>query len=140
MKLYTHLNFGGNCEAAFRYYERHLGGRITMLLRVRDLPPQVKPPPGSPDAVIHARLSVAGVELIGNDVPPNYFQPIRSSYVYLALDSAEAAEKVWAALAEGGEVTMPIAETFFATRFGQLRDRFGTLWTILHELNTASPG
>src|SRR6266576_2813702 len=57
MKLYTHLNFGGNCEAAFRYYEQHLGGRITMLLRVRDLPPEVKPPPGSPDAVIHARLA-----------------------------------------------------------------------------------
>ena len=133
MKLYTHLNFGGNCEAAFRYYEQHLDGRITMLLRVRDLPPEVKPPPGSRDAVIHARLSVAGVELIGNDVPPNYFKSIRSSYVYLALDSAESAEQVWAALADGGEVTSPIAETFFATRYGQLRDRFGTLWTILHE-------
>ena len=133
MKLYTHLNFGGTCEAAFRYYEQHLRGHITMLLRVRDLPPEVKPPPGSRDAVIHARLSVAGVELIGNDVPPNYFKPIRSSYVYLALDSAESAEQVWVALADGGEVTSPIAETFFATRYGQLRDRFGTLWTILHE-------
>ena len=133
MKLYTHLNFGGNCEAAFRYYEKHLGGRITTLLRVRDLPPEVKPPPGSGDAVIHAVLSVAGVELIGNDVPANLFKPVRSCYVYLAADSTEAAEKVWAALSEGGEVTMPIAETFFATRFGQLRDQFGTLWTVLHQ-------
>jgi PhnB protein len=133
MKLYTHLNFGGNCEAAFRYYEQYLGGRITMLMRVRDLPANVPPPPGSRDAVIHARLSVAGVELIGNDVPPNYFKPIRSSYVYLAVDSAEGAEKIWGALAEAGEVTMPLAETSFATRFGQLRDQFGTLWTVLHE-------
>ena len=134
MKLYTHLNFGGNCEEAFRFYEQHLGGRITMMLKASELPPEaLKPPGGSPDAVIHVRMSVAGVELIGNDVPSDRFQPIRSSYLYLAVDSAEAADKIYAALAEGGEVSMPIAETFFATRFAQLRDRFGTLWTILHE-------
>src|SRR5690606_26293063 len=74
MKLYTHLNFGGDCEKAFRYYEEHLDGRITMMLRVRDLPADVPGPPGSPDAVIHARMSVAGVELIGNDVPSNTFK------------------------------------------------------------------
>lgn len=134
MKLYTQLNFGGNCEEAFRFYEQHLGGRITMMMKASDLPPQApKPPGGSPEAVIHARMNVAGVELIGNDVPPDRFKPIRSSYLYLAVDSAEAADKIYAALAEGGEVSMPIAETFFATRFAQLRDRFGTLWTILHE-------
>jgi PhnB protein len=133
MKLYTHLNFGGNCEEAFRFYEKHLGGRITMMMRASELPAQVPAPPGSADAVIHARMNVAGVELIGNDVPPNHFKPIRSSYLYLAVDSAEAADEIYKALAEGGEVSMPIAETFFATRFAQLRDRFGTLWTILHE-------
>jgi len=133
MKLYTHLNFGGNCEQAFRYYEEHLGGRITMMMKVRDLPPGAPKPPGSTDAVIHARMSVAGVELIGNDVPPDHFKPIRSSYLYLNADSTEAAEKIYAALSKDGEVTMPIEETFFATRFAQLRDQFGTLWTILHE-------
>jgi PhnB protein len=133
MKLFTHLNFGGNCEEAFRFYERHLGGHVTTLLRVRDLPAGAPRPLGSPDAVIHARMTVAGVELIGNDVPPNYFQPIRSAYLYLALDSADEADRIYEALSDGGEVGIPIAETFFATRFAQLRDRFGTLWTILHE-------
>lgn len=133
LKLYTHLNFGGNCEEAFRFYEKHLEGRITMIMKASELPAQAPAPPASPDAVIHARMSVAGVELIGNDVPPEYFKPIRSSYLYLSVDSAEAADRIYAALAEGGEVSMPIAETFFATRFAQLRDRFGTLWTILHE-------
>jgi PhnB protein len=133
MKLYTHLNFGGNCEEAFRYYEKHLCGRITTIMRVKDLPANVPGPPGSPEAVIHARMDVADVELIGNDVPPAHFKPIRSSYLYLAVDSAEDADRIYAALAEGGEIGMPIAETFFATRFAQLRDRFGTLWTILHE-------
>jgi PhnB protein len=132
MKLYTHLNFGGNCEEAFRFYEEHLDGRITAMVRVRDLPAHVPGPPGSRDAVIHARLSVAGVELIGNDVPPEHFQPVRSAYLYLSLDSIELAERAYAALAEGGQVSMPLGETFFAPRFAQLRDRFGTLWTILY--------
>jgi PhnB protein len=132
MKLYTHLNFGGNCEEAFRFYEELLDGRITTMMKVSDMPAGVDRPPGSPDAVIHASMDVAGVELIGNDVPASHFKPIRSSYLYLALDSPEAAERVYAALAEGGEVGMPLAPTFFASRFAQLRDRFGTLWTLLH--------
>ena len=132
MKLYTQLNFGGNCEEAFRYYERHLGGKITTLMRVRDLPEGGRAPAGSPDAVIHVSMDVAGVELIGNDVPPDRFHPVRSSYLYLAVDSSEEAETIFAVLSEGGQVTMPLEETFFATRFAQLRDRFGVLWTILH--------
>lgn len=133
MKLYTQLNFGGNCEEAFRFYEKLLGGRITIMMRASELPADVKPPAGSPDAVIHVRMTVAAFELSGNDVPPSHFKPVRSAYVCLAVDSDEAADKIYAGLAEGGEVSMPIAETFFATRFAQLRDRFGVLWTILHE-------
>ncbi len=133
MELCTHLNFGGNCEEAFRFYENHLGGKITTMMKRSQLPAEYEVPPGLENAVVHARLELAGGELIGNDVPPEYFQPIRSSYVYLALDSTEAAEQAWAVLAEGGQIGMSIAETFFATRFGQLRDRFGVLWTILHQ-------
>ena len=132
MKLYSHLNFGGNCEAAFLFYEKQLGGKITAMLKQDQLPTQYDVPQGMEKAVVHARMNVADVELIGNDVPSNYFQPIRSSYLYLTLDSTESADKTWNALAEGGEVTMPIAETFFATRFGQLRDKFGVLWSIIH--------
>jgi len=133
MKLYTHLNFGGNCEEAFRFYETHLGGKITAMMKQSQLPPEVKALQGSENAIIHARMDIAGVELIGNDVPPNHYKPIRSSYLYLAIDSADAADKIYAVLADGGEVGMPMAETFFASRFAQLRDRFGTLWTIIHQ-------
>ena len=132
MKLYTHLNFGGRCEEAFLFYEKHLGAKITMMMKRNQLPSESEAPPGMENAVIHARIDIAGVELIGNDVPPNYFQPIRSSYLYLTLDSTESADSIWNILADGGEVTMPIAETFFATRFGQLRDKFGVLWSIIH--------
>jgi PhnB protein len=132
MNLYTQLNFGGSCEEAFLFYQKHLGGKITAMMRQDQLPSQYKVPPGMEKAVVHARMDIAGVELIANDVPPGYFQPIRSSYLYLSLDSTESADKTWSVLAEGGEVTMPIAETFFATRFGQLRDKFGVLWSIIH--------
>ncbi|HET7275490.1 MAG TPA: VOC family protein [Longimicrobiaceae bacterium] len=133
MKLYTHLNFGGNCEEAFRFYEELLGGRITTMMKVSDLPEGVPRPPGSAGAVIHARMDIAGIELIGNDVPPQYFQPVRSSYLYLDVDSDEEADRIYAALSEGGEVTMPMSQQFFASRFAQLRDRFGTLWTVLNQ-------
>ena len=132
MKLYTHLNFGGNCEEAFRFYEKHLGGKITMMMKASELPPQVKPP-GSLNAIIHARMNVAGVELIGNDVPAEHFKPIRSSYLYLSVDSTKEAERIYKVLEKDGEVGMKMEETFFATRFGQVRDKFGVLWTVIHE-------
>jgi PhnB protein len=78
-------------------------------------------------------MDVAGVRLIGNDVPPEYFKPVRSSYLYLSLDSPERADEIYAVLKEGGEIGMPMAATFFAQRFAQLRDKFGTLWTIICE-------
>jgi PhnB protein len=132
MQLYTQLNFGGNCEEAFLFYEKHLHGKVTAMMKQDQLPSQYTVPPGMEKAVVHARMNIAGVELIGNDVPPSLFQPVRSSYLYLTLDSTESADRAWTALVDGGNATMPIAETFFATRFGQLRDKFGVLWSIIH--------
>src|SRR5690349_5457003 len=106
MKLYTHLNFGGNCEEAFRFYEKLLPGRITMMMKQNELPPGVPRPGDSDQFVIHARMDVAGGELIGNDVPKPHFQPIRSSYLYLAVDSDKDADRIYAALKEGGQVSM----------------------------------
>ena len=132
MKLYPQLNFGGNCEEAFLFYEKNLQGKITAMMKQNQLPSQHNVPPGMEKAVVHARINLGDVELIGNDVPPSRFQPVRSSYLYLTLDSTESADRAWTALVDGGEATMPIAETFFATRFGQLRDKFGVLWSIIH--------
>lgn len=130
MKLYTQLNFGGNCEEAFRFYEKHLGGRITMMMTQSQAPGA---PSGAGNAIIHARMDIGDTVLIANDVPPSTFQKIRSVYLYLSLDSTEEAERVHKALAEGGEIYMPLEETFYATRFSQLRDRFGVSWSIIHE-------
>jgi PhnB protein len=73
---------------------------------------------------------------MGSDVPPERFQPMRSVYLSLAVDSSEEAERIFKLLNEGGEVFMPMEETFFAFRFGMLRDRFGTSWMILHQKPT----
>ena len=129
MKLYTHLNFGGNCEAAFRFYENHLGGRITMMMDQSQLP---NGPKGG-KAIVHARMNIGDTVLIGNDVPPDVFQNMRSVYLYLSVDSSAEAERVHKLLAEGGEVFMPLQETFYANRFSMLRDRFGVSWTVIHE-------
>lgn len=130
MKLYTQLNFGGNCEEAFRFYEKHLDGKITMMMNQSQAPGA---PGGAGSAIIHARIDIGDTVLIANDVPPSVFQKIRSVYIYLSLDSAKEAERVHKLLAEGGEVYMPMEETFYATRFSQLRDRFGVLWSVIHE-------
>ena len=132
MTLHTYLNYGGNCEQAFRFYEEHLGGRVTMLMRHGEQPNAETVPEEWKNAVLHARMSIGGTELLGADIPPDRFQPMRSAYLSLTLDSPEEAERVYALLAEGGQVFMPMAETFFATRFAMLRDRFGTSWMLLH--------
>jgi len=132
VQLHTYLNYGGNCEAAFKFYEQHLGGQITMMMRHGEQPggPQVSPEWAR--AVLHARMNIGGTELLGADIPPDRFQPIRSAYLSLTLDSDQAADRVFALLSDGGDVFMPIQETFFASRFAMLRDRFGTSWMLLH--------
>src|SRR5690349_19965282 len=131
MKMYTYVNFAGKCAEAFRFYEKHLGGKIVMSMTHGQAPDQSKVNPDSKDLVLHARITIGGTELLGADIPNA--QPMRSAYLSLSVDSDGEAERIFTALAEGGEVFMAMQETFFATRFGQLRDRFGLNWMILHE-------
>jgi PhnB protein len=131
MKMNTYVNFAGTCAEAFRFYEQHLGGKIGMMMTHGQGPEQSRVSPEWKGAVLHARLSIGDTELMGADIPGA--QPMRSAYLSLAVDSDEAAERIFGALSDGGEVFMPMAETFFATRFGQLRDRFGINWMVMRE-------
>lgn len=132
MMVYTQLNFGGNCEEAFRFYERNLGGKVLTMMR-QDQAPGANATGDAKKAIIHARLGIGDTVLIGNDVPLSLFEKIRSVYIFRSVDSSEEAERVYKLLAEDGQVYMPLEETFFATRFSQLRDRFGVSWSIIHE-------
>jgi PhnB protein len=133
VQLHTYLNYGGNCEDAFKFYERHLGGKITMMMRHGEQPGGGSGLPAEWNGkVLHARMNIGGTELLGADIPPDRFQPIRSAYLSLTLDSEQEADRVFALLSDSGEVFMPMQETFFASRFAMLRDRFGTSWMLDH--------
>jgi len=99
MQLHTYLNYGGNCEDAFKFYEKHLGGKITMLMRHGDQPGG-QTPPGWAGKVLHARMNIGETELLGADIPS--FQPIRSAYLSLTLDSDREADRVFGLLSDGG--------------------------------------
>jgi len=133
MRLLTYLNYGGNCRQAFEFYAANLGGTITMLMTHGEAPGAVNVPPALKNAVLHARIELGGTSLLAADVPPERFQPMRSAYLTLMLDSVDEAERVYALLTDGGEVFMQMEETFFAHRFAMLRDKFGTSWMLIHE-------
>jgi PhnB protein len=133
MKIHTYLNYGGNCEEAFRFYEKNLGGKISMMMRHGEQPDAKNAPAGTEKGIMYANIAIGETQLMGSDVPPDRFEPMRSVYLSLAVDNDAEAERIFKLLAEGGEVFMPMAETFFASRFGMLRDRFGTSWMILHQ-------
>jgi PhnB protein len=131
MKLDFYINYKGNCREAFRFYEQHLGGKITMINTFRELPDAANIPEERKDDVLHARIEIGGAVLMGADIPQA--EPMRSAYLSLRVNSAEEAERLYALLAEGGEIFMKMEQTFFASRFAMLRDRFGTSWMLLHE-------
>ena len=136
MKIHTYLNYGGNCRQAFEFYEKNLGGKITNIMTHGDMPnPQT--PPGWEKAVLHAHIEIGETYLLGADIP-NY-EPMRSAYLTLSLTSTEETERIHKLLAEGGEIFMPMQETFFARRFSMLRDRFGTNWMLLSERPMPQP-
>jgi PhnB protein len=134
MKVNTYLNYGGNCAEAFKFYEKNLGGKIGMIMTY-DQMPDPKPPikPEQAKMVLHASLTLGDTFVMGSDIPPEHFQPMRSVYLCLSVETDAEAERIYKLLTDGGEIFMPMQETFFATRFGQLRDKFGTSWMILHE-------
>jgi len=131
MKMDPYVNFAGNCAQALRYYEQHLGGKIGMMMTHAQSPEQSRLPADWKNAVLHARITIGDHELMAADIPNA--EPMRSAYLTLRPDSTAEAERLYAALSEGGRVLMPIAETFFAFRFGQVQDQFGINWMILYE-------
>jgi PhnB protein len=131
MKLFTYLNYGGKCQEAFRFYEQHLGGKITMMVTHGQGPHANAASPEMKNTILHARMTIGETQLLGADIPGA--QPMRSAYLTLLVGSNEEAERVYATLSDGGEIFMPMKEDFFAFRFAQLRDKFGTSWMIIHE-------
>jgi PhnB protein len=129
MRLNPHLAFNGQCEAAFRLYEKLFAGEITLLLTYGSSP-ITSTAPGMEDKILHATLKIGDQVLTGADVPPERYEKPQGFAVQLNIDDPSEAEQIFHTLAEGGIVQFPIQPTFWATRYGILTDPFGTPWEI----------
>lgn len=130
MQLNPYLNFNGQCEIAFRFYEQCLGGKIEATMTYGESPMAEQTPPQWRNKIMHASLIVGDKVLMGADSPPERYEEPKGLSVLLGIDDPVEAERVFHALAEDGTVQMPIQETFWAARFGMLVDRFGIPWMI----------
>jgi PhnB protein len=131
MKVTTYLNFAGKCSEALDFYVKHLGAKIIMKSTFDSMPDPKMIPPGMEKGILHSRFQIGDTLIMASDGPKA--EPMRSAYLAFSADSNEEAERVYSALAESGEVFMKMGETFFAHRFGQLRDKFGINWMVIHE-------
>ena len=128
MRLDVYLNYRGNCEAAFRFYEEHLGGKVMGMVKHREQPnPNISPE--WKDKILHGQIDIGETVLMGADIPTA--EPMRSAYLTLTLDTEADAERVYALLSDGGDIFMKMEKTHFANRFAMLRDKFGTSWMLL---------
>jgi PhnB protein len=130
MQLNPYLFFRGDCEAAFRFYERCLDGKIVATHTYEGTPGSEHLPPDWQKKVMHMALQVGQYTLMGSDCPPDRFQTPQGFSVSLSLKDTAAGERIFNALSEKAKVEMPLQETFWAARFGMLVDQFGISWMI----------
>lgn len=129
IKLDIYVNYPGHCEKAFRFYEQHLGGKITLMMAHQTPPAHFPREWDKP--ILHAIVEIGGTLVRGADVP--HAEPMRSAYLTLRFDTPEKAEQAYELLSGDGEVFVKMEKTFFANRFAMLRDKFGTSWLLLNE-------
>ena len=133
MAFHPYLYFGGNCREAFTRYQEIFGGEL-VLLAMSDAPSDQPVPAAQADMIMHAALTLDDNLLMASDDPTtDSFGPVQGMYVNYAVADVDEATRVFDALADGGEVTLPIAETFWSPAFGMCVDRFGTPWMVSAE-------
>ena len=130
MQLNPYLSFNGQCEAAFKFYEQCLGGKIEVMMAYKGSPMEEEVPPEWRSKVMHGEFKLGDRVLMGSDCMPEQYEKPQGISVMLGIDNSAKAERTFHALAENGTVKMPIQETFWAARFGMLVDQFGISWMI----------
>jgi len=130
MKINPYLFYDGNCEAAFKHYEKVLGAKIELLLRNEEAPLDMPSPPERKKKIMHGRISIDGEVLMASDAPPDHFHKPQGFSVSLTFADPAEAERKFTALCEGGSVNMPFGKTFFSRGFGMGTDPFGIPWMV----------
>jgi PhnB protein len=130
MQFSPYLHFNGECEAACKFYESCLGGKIQAMMTFDGTPMAKMMPPEWRKKIIHARIDIGDRVLMGSDPPPDRYQKPQGFSVNIDVKTPAEAERVFRALSDGGNVTMPLQQTFWAARFAMFTDRFGIPWMI----------
>jgi PhnB protein len=133
MHVQPYLFFDGRCEEAVEFYRKTLGAEVTMLMRFQDSPEPLQPgmvPPGSEHKVMHTSLRIGETTVMASDGPCGGRPSFQGFSLSLTVPDEAAAERLFAALADGGQVQMPLTTTFFSPRFGMVADRFGVSWMV----------
>lgn len=134
MNVRPYLNFDGRCEEALEFYKRTLGAEVTCLMRFKDSPEPCDPnmvPPGNENKVMHSSFRVGETELMASDCSCQGREKFQGFSLALQVVNDAEAERLFAVLGDGGQVQMPMAKTFFSSRFGVVADRFGLSWMVL---------
>ncbi|MDB5605759.1 MAG: Glyoxalase/bleomycin resistance protein/dioxygenase [Bradyrhizobium sp.] len=130
MQINPYLFYDGNCEAAFKFYEKVLGAKIEAMFRNEEAPESMPSPPERKKKIMHGRISIDGQVLMASDAPPEHFHKPQGFSVSLTVGDPAEAERKFNALCEGGSVNMPFAKTFFSKGFGMCVDQFGIPWMV----------
>jgi PhnB protein len=130
MQTVPYLTYDGQCEEAFRFYEKCLGGKIEAMLSYAGSPAEGHMPAELRDKILHARLISGEAVLMGTDGPSDRYAKPNGIWVALQIKDPVEAERVFQALSEGGTVQMPLQETFWALRYGMMVDKFGIPWMV----------
>ena len=130
MELTAYLNFNGQCEEAFKFYERCFGGKIVSMVTYEAFGQGAHVPAGWGDRIMHGHMTVGKQVLFGSDAPTDQFEKPQGFSMSIQVEQPAEAERVFAALAEKGTVTMPLQQTGWSARFGMLTDQFGIPWMV----------
>ena len=131
MNVQPYLSFEGRCDEAIEFYKKAIGAKVDMLMRFKECPDQSMVSPGSAEKVMHAALRAGDAQILMSDGRCTGSPKFNGIALALSAPSDADAEHIFSALAEGGRVNMPMAETFFSSRFGMCSDKFGVGWMVL---------
>lgn len=131
MKLQPYLFFDGRCEEAINFYERTIGAKLNMLMRWKDAPDKNMCAPGNENMVMHAQVQIGDTEVMMSDGRATGQPKFQGFSLSLSVPTESDADRVFAALGDGGQVQMPLDKTFFSPRFGVVADRFGVGWMVI---------
>jgi PhnB protein len=134
MTIQPYLFFDGRCEEAIEFYRRALGAEVTMLMRFKECPDTPQPgmvPPGSENKVMHASLRIGETVVMASDGRCQGKPSFQGFSLSITVANEAEADRVFGALADGGQVQMPLGKTFFSPRFGMVADRFGVSWMVI---------